>query len=168
MLQQCGCPTSGSLSFVTSCFSSPPRNSLSLLLLRVPPPLPRPPLLPHPNQQVRVPSGSKHLEIGALPSPRFSASLHAVPLLTDPVRYGVDGTWSPFTFYVGSPAQVVYLTVATALSELWVVSNGGCVPGERCFLKATLALSLTRLKFNYASMPGAVCSTGQPQKHGVR
>ncbi len=152
---------------MTSCFSSPSRNSLPLLLLLLPR-VPRPPLLPHPSQQVRIPSGFKHLEIGAFLSPRFSASLHAVLLLTGPVRYGIDGTWSPFTFYVGSPAQVVYLTVATALSELWVISNGGCVPGERCFLKPMRAVSLTRVKFNYASMPGAACSTGQRQKHGVR
>jgi hypothetical protein len=45
-------------------------------------------------------------------------------------RYGIDGTWSNFAFYVGSPAQVVYLTVATALSEIWVISSGGCVPSE--------------------------------------
>ncbi len=49
-----------------------------------------------------------------------------------PGRLGIDGTWSTFTFYVGSPAQVVYLGVATTLSELWVVSNGGCVPGQSC------------------------------------
>lgn len=45
-------------------------------------------------------------------------------------RYGIDGTWSSFTFYVGSPAQIVYLTVATALSEIWVVSTGGCLPSQ--------------------------------------
>jgi hypothetical protein len=44
--------------------------------------------------------------------------------------YGIDGTWSNFAFFIGSPAQVVYLSVATALSEIWVVSTGGCVPGE--------------------------------------
>jgi hypothetical protein len=31
---------------------------------------------------------------------------------------------------VGAPAQIVYLTVATALSEIWVISTGGCTPGE--------------------------------------
>lgn len=31
-------------------------------------------------------------------------------------------------FAVGSPAQLVYLTVATALSEIWVVGSGGCGP----------------------------------------
>jgi len=46
--------------------------------------------------------------------------------------YGIDGTWSNFAFYIGAPAQVVYLTVATALSEFWVVSNGGCVPVQLC------------------------------------
>ncbi|SPQ20083.1 ea383435-6f86-4445-9434-7a96ae7c5498 [Thermothielavioides terrestris] len=46
--------------------------------------------------------------------------------------YGIDGTWSNFLFYVGSPAQVVYLTVATALSEIWVISTGGCVPVQLC------------------------------------
>ena len=49
-----------------------------------------------------------------------------------PGRYGIDGTWSNFAFFIGSPAQVVYLTVATALSELWVVSSGGCYPSEWC------------------------------------
>ncbi|KAL2137389.1 hypothetical protein VTI74DRAFT_10 [Chaetomium olivicolor] len=46
--------------------------------------------------------------------------------------YGIDGTWSNFAFYVGAPAQVVYLTVATVLSEIWVVSTGGCVPVQLC------------------------------------
>ncbi|KAK4126551.1 acid protease [Parathielavia appendiculata] len=46
--------------------------------------------------------------------------------------YGIDGTWSNFAFYVGSPAQVVYLTAATTLSEIWVVSTGGCVPVQLC------------------------------------
>ncbi|KAL2173844.1 aspartic peptidase domain-containing protein [Thermothelomyces heterothallicus CBS 202.75] len=46
--------------------------------------------------------------------------------------YGIDGTWSNFAFYIGSPAQVVYLTVATALSEIWVISTGGCVPVQLC------------------------------------
>ncbi|KAL2260791.1 hypothetical protein VTK26DRAFT_5117 [Humicola hyalothermophila] len=46
--------------------------------------------------------------------------------------YGIDGTWSNFAFFVGSPAQVVYLTVATALSEIWVVATGGCVPVQLC------------------------------------
>ncbi|KAK4041171.1 aspartic peptidase domain-containing protein [Parachaetomium inaequale] len=46
--------------------------------------------------------------------------------------YGIDGTWSNFAFFIGAPAQVVYLSVATALSELWVVSTGGCVPVQLC------------------------------------
>ncbi|KAK3294657.1 aspartic peptidase domain-containing protein [Chaetomium fimeti] len=46
--------------------------------------------------------------------------------------YGIDGTWSNFAFFIGSPAQVVYLSVATALSEIWVVSTGGCVPVQLC------------------------------------
>lgn len=43
--------------------------------------------------------------------------------------YGIDGTWSNFMFAVGSPAQIVYLTPATALSETWVVGAGGCTSG---------------------------------------
>jgi hypothetical protein len=54
--------------------------------------------------------------------------------------YGIDGTWSNFAFFIGSPAQVVYLTVATALSELWVVSSGGCYPSECGALGKMLAL----------------------------
>ncbi|KAK3318656.1 aspartic peptidase domain-containing protein [Apodospora peruviana] len=46
--------------------------------------------------------------------------------------YGIDGTWSNFMFAVGSPAQLVYLTVATALSELWLVESGGCPPLPIC------------------------------------
>ncbi|KAK4099677.1 acid protease [Parathielavia hyrcaniae] len=46
--------------------------------------------------------------------------------------YGIDGTWSNFAFFVGSPAQVVYLTAATTLSEIWVVSTGGCIPIQLC------------------------------------
>ncbi|EAA35194.2 hypothetical protein GE21DRAFT_5677 [Neurospora crassa] len=43
--------------------------------------------------------------------------------------YGIDGTWSNFMFAVGSPAQIVYLTPATALSETWVIGAGGCTSG---------------------------------------
>ncbi|KAJ4406468.1 hypothetical protein N0V85_004519 [Neurospora sp. IMI 360204] len=43
--------------------------------------------------------------------------------------YGIDGTWSNFMFAVGSPAQIVYLTPATALSETWVIGAGGCASG---------------------------------------
>ncbi|KAK3390999.1 aspartic peptidase domain-containing protein [Podospora didyma] len=45
---------------------------------------------------------------------------------------GIDGNWSNFLFAVGAPAQIVYLTVATALSELWVVETGGCSPVQLC------------------------------------
>ncbi|KAK3991336.1 aspartic peptidase domain-containing protein [Cladorrhinum sp. PSN332] len=42
-----------------------------------------------------------------------------------------DGKWSNFMFVVGfSP---VYLTPATALSEIWAVSTGGCTPTQLCF-----------------------------------
>jgi len=54
----------------------------------------------------------------------------ALLLTPSPSRYGIDGDWSNFAFFIGSPAQAVYLTPATALSEIWVVSTGGCVPGE--------------------------------------
>ncbi|KAK1776061.1 aspartic peptidase domain-containing protein [Copromyces sp. CBS 386.78] len=43
--------------------------------------------------------------------------------------FGIDGSWSNFMFAVGSPAQIVYLTPATALSETWVVGAGGCASG---------------------------------------
>jgi len=39
-----------------------------------------------------------------------------------------DGKWSNFMFVVGfSP---VYLTPATALSEIWTISTGGCTPSK--------------------------------------
>ncbi|KAK4165216.1 aspartic peptidase domain-containing protein [Cladorrhinum sp. PSN259] len=42
-----------------------------------------------------------------------------------------DGKWSNFMFVVGfSP---VYLTPATALSEIWTISTGGCKPTQLCF-----------------------------------
>lgn len=85
-----------------------------------------------------------------------------------PGRYGIDGTWSNFAFFIGAPAQVVYLSVATALSELWVVSSGGCVPGECFSLGGGWAAVLTGFKFNYVSMPAAASSTPQYPKHGVR
>lgn len=45
-------------------------------------------------------------------------------------------------FAVGSPAQIVYLTPATALSETWVVGAGGCAsgPGSRLYLHSYTAV----------------------------
>lgn len=46
-------------------------------------------------------------------------------------RLGIDGKWSFFAVQVGSSApQTVYLSPATALSELWVVQPSGCSPCE--------------------------------------
>ncbi|KAK4187083.1 aspartic peptidase domain-containing protein [Podospora australis] len=47
--------------------------------------------------------------------------------------YGIDGTWSNFMFAVGSPATLVYLTPATALSEIWTISTGGCYASQSCW-----------------------------------
>ena len=43
-------------------------------------------------------------------------------------RLGDDGSWSTFDFQIGtsSNAQIVSLTVGTALSEIWVVEETGC------------------------------------------
>ncbi|KAK4140627.1 aspartic peptidase domain-containing protein [Dichotomopilus funicola] len=79
--------------------------------------------------------------------------------------YGIDGTWSNFAFYIGSPAQVVYLTAATALSETWVVSTGGCVPVQLCIdarggtfdisqSETWHALGSWQLGMNYTGMGG--------------
>jgi hypothetical protein len=65
-------------------------------------------------------------------------------LLTPFYRYGIDGTWSNFMFAVGSPAQMVYLTVATALSEIWVVESSGCSPGKSQVPRVSVAVLLTR------------------------
>ncbi|KAM7200044.1 Aspartic peptidase domain containing protein [Naviculisporaceae sp. PSN 640] len=46
--------------------------------------------------------------------------------------YGIDGTWSNFAFAAGSPGQIVYLTVATILSEIWLIDTGGCPPVQLC------------------------------------
>jgi len=46
-------------------------------------------------------------------------------------RYGIDGNWSSFAALVGVGGQLpVYLSVATALSEIWVVQTYGCTPGR--------------------------------------
>ncbi|KAL2153391.1 hypothetical protein VTH82DRAFT_4546 [Thermothelomyces myriococcoides] len=79
--------------------------------------------------------------------------------------YGIDGTWSNFAFYIGSPAKVVYLTVATALSEIWVISSGGCVPVQLCIdarggvfdiwqSKTWKSLGTWQLGMNYTGMGG--------------
>lgn len=47
-------------------------------------------------------------------------------------RYGIDGNWSAFSIFVGEPAQPVDVAVSTALSEIWVVGEGGCGPST-CF-----------------------------------
>ncbi|KAK0745075.1 aspartic peptidase domain-containing protein [Apiosordaria backusii] len=55
-----------------------------------------------------------------------------VPLVDTAGRYGIDGTWSNFMFVIGSPAEIVYLTPSTALSEIWTISSGGCHPVQIC------------------------------------
>lgn len=45
-------------------------------------------------------------------------------------RYGIDGTWSNFAVSLGTPLRTVYLTPATALSEVWVIQNHGCTQGK--------------------------------------
>ncbi|KAM7217047.1 Aspartic peptidase domain containing protein [Rhypophila decipiens] len=61
-----------------------------------------------------------------------SGSSEALWIQPSTTWYGIDGTWSNFGFAAGSPGQVVYLTVATALSEIWVVDFGGCPPIQLC------------------------------------
>ncbi|KAK4174189.1 aspartic peptidase domain-containing protein [Triangularia setosa] len=58
----------------------------------------------------------------------------AAPLWIQPSGewYGIDGTWSNFMFVIGSPAEIVYLTPSTALSEIWTISSGGCHPVQIC------------------------------------
>ncbi|KAK4450043.1 aspartic peptidase domain-containing protein [Podospora aff. communis PSN243] len=46
--------------------------------------------------------------------------------------YGIDGNWSSFRAMVGVGGQEVYLSVATALSEIWVVQNHGCPAVPLC------------------------------------
>lgn len=46
--------------------------------------------------------------------------------------YGIDGNWSALGLYVGEPAQQVDVTVSTALSEIWVVDDGGCGSSALC------------------------------------
>ncbi|KAK3400086.1 aspartic peptidase domain-containing protein [Sordaria brevicollis] len=74
------------------------------------------------------------LFLSSVPSLVRAATTETVPLEPLWVQpsgewYGIDGTWSNFMFAVGSPAQIVYLTPATALSETWVVGAGGCTSG---------------------------------------
>ncbi|KAK0388579.1 hypothetical protein NLU13_4822 [Sarocladium strictum] len=49
---------------------------------------------------------------------------------------GVDGNWSSITFRVGEPPQEVNLLVSTALSEVWVISAGGCEPKDPTCINA--------------------------------
>lgn len=42
------------------------------------------------------------------------------------IWYGIDGNWSSHQVLVGKPAKKVSLSVATTLSEIWVVENYGC------------------------------------------
>jgi hypothetical protein len=44
-------------------------------------------------------------------------------------RAGIDGNWSTFEFSIGDPPQLVHVLASTALSELWAVGEGGCIPG---------------------------------------
>ncbi|KAK0714681.1 aspartic peptidase domain-containing protein [Lasiosphaeris hirsuta] len=66
-----------------------------------------------------------------IPGPESTA---AAALWVQPATtwYGIDGTWSNFAFVVGSPPQIVYLSVATVLSEIWVVETGGCSAVQLC------------------------------------
>ncbi|KAK3944767.1 aspartic peptidase domain-containing protein [Diplogelasinospora grovesii] len=71
-------------------------------------------------------------DILLLSAPQLVGASSALWIQPSNTWYGIDGTWSNFAFGVGSPSQMVYLTVATALSEIWVVENGGCVPVQIC------------------------------------
>ncbi|KAK0645572.1 aspartic peptidase domain-containing protein [Cercophora newfieldiana] len=47
--------------------------------------------------------------------------------------YGIDGNWSSFKAFVGGGrGQEVYLSVATLLSEVWVVQDDGCPGVQLC------------------------------------
>ncbi|KAK0722105.1 aspartic peptidase domain-containing protein [Lasiosphaeria miniovina] len=67
-----------------------------------------------------------------LSAPRLVTASEALWIQPSGEWYGIDGNWSSFGFAVGAPAQIVYLTVATALSEIWVVETGGCSPVQLC------------------------------------
>ncbi|KAF4985573.1 hypothetical protein FGRMN_11162 [Fusarium graminum] len=43
---------------------------------------------------------------------------------------GSDGNWSSISFSIGSDSQQIELLVSTALSEIWAVGPGGCLPKE--------------------------------------
>ncbi|KAL2267786.1 hypothetical protein VTJ83DRAFT_5063 [Remersonia thermophila] len=101
------------------------------------------------------------------PAATDSESPAATPLWIQPSGewYGIDGTWSHFSFFVGSPAQIVYLTVATVLSEIWVVSSGGCTPVQLCIdarggvfnhkvSQSWRSLGTWQLGMNYTGMQG--------------
>ncbi|KAK3323624.1 aspartic peptidase domain-containing protein [Cercophora scortea] len=67
-----------------------------------------------------------------LSAPRLVAASDALWIQPSTSWYGIDGTWSNFGFAVGSPAQIVFLTVATALSETWLIEPGGCGQDQIC------------------------------------
>ncbi|KAK5657660.1 hypothetical protein OQA88_2732 [Cercophora sp. LCS_1] len=62
-----------------------------------------------------------------------SADLSALWLAPSTTWYGIDGTWSNFALSLGTPLRTVYLTPATALSEVWVVQNHGCADAQICY-----------------------------------
>ncbi|KAL2206518.1 acid protease [Sarocladium strictum] len=49
---------------------------------------------------------------------------------------GVDGNWSSISLRVGDPPQDVNLLVSTALSEVWVISAGGCETNDPTCINA--------------------------------
>lgn len=69
-----------------------------------------------------------------LSAPALVAAQELSPLWFSPALtwYGIDGQWSSFTFQVGEPSQAVSLTVATTLSEFWMIESTGCVAAPIC------------------------------------
>ncbi|KAH8894077.1 acid protease [Thozetella sp. PMI_491] len=64
--------------------------------------------------------------------PRHVAASDALWIQPSGQWFGIDGTWSSFSFKVGSTQQSVDLTVSTTLSETWVISTGGCYANTPC------------------------------------
>ncbi|KAK0636903.1 aspartic peptidase domain-containing protein [Bombardia bombarda] len=67
-----------------------------------------------------------------LAAPQLVAASNALWFETSGTWYGIDGDWSNFVFAIGSPAQIVYISPATTLSEIWVVESTACGIAPAC------------------------------------
>lgn len=84
-------------------------------------------------------------------------------------RYGPDGNWSAFEFTIGvrtdTAQQRVDLQISTALSEVWIIDDGGCLP-SKSDRHLVLVDRLANKGFTFSGQPVQILKRGCRQGRG--